>query len=173
MSAPVRGEEPQAAAPAPAGEQADLAKKLANPIADLVSVPFQFNWSQGVGPDDQTQFLLNIQPVMPFQFSKSTNMIVRTIVPLLSQPPLTAGGTSAFGVGDILTSFFFSPSKPGGITWGVGPVISLPSTTQPTLGTEKWSAGPTFVGLKQSGPWTIGLLSTRCGRSPATRSGRT
>ncbi len=148
------------AAPAPAGHSdAELAKKLANPISDLVSVPFQFNWSQGVGPDDQTQFLLNVQPVMPFTLSKDLNLIMRVIVPFLSQPPLFEGGTSAFGVSDILTSFFFSPSKlVKGFTLGVGPVISLPSTTQPTLGTEKWSAGPTFVVLKQSGPWTVGML---------------
>jgi len=37
-------------------------------------------------------------------------------------------------------------------------VFSLPSTAEPTLGTEKWSAGPTIVALKQAGPWTYGAL---------------
>ena len=146
---------------APAAEEhggAELAKKLANPISDLVSVPFQFNWSQGVGPDDQTQFLLNVQPVMPFTLNKDMNLIMRVIVPFLSQPPLFAGGEAAFGVSDILTSFFLSPTRLTGFTLGVGPVINFPSTNQPTLGTEKWSAGPTFVVLKQSGPWTVGML---------------
>ena len=75
----------------------------------------------------------------------------------MSQPALVEGGQPAFGVSDILTSFFFSPSKPG-LTWGVGPAISLPSTSIPTLGTEKWSAGPTVVVLKQSGKLTFGTL---------------
>ena len=144
------------AQPAQAGD-AELAKKLSNPISDLVSVPFQFNWEQGVGPDDQTRFILNVQPVMPFTLDENWNMIARVIIPLVGQPALFEGGAPASGVSDILTSFFFSPSK-GELTWGVGPVINLPSTTEPTLGTEKWSAGPTVVALKQQGPWTYGAL---------------
>jgi hypothetical protein len=146
----------QTAAP-PAGGDADLAKKLSNPVSDLVSVPFQFNWEQNVGPNESTRFVLNVQPVMPFSISQNWNLIARVIMPLVSQPALFEGGTPAFGLSDVLASFFFSP-KSGGITWGVGPVVSLPSTTIPTLGTEKWSAGPTVVVLKQAGPWTMGAL---------------
>jgi hypothetical protein len=152
-----QGQEATPASAPAAGESADLAKKLSNPVSDLVSVPFQFNWEQNVGPDDQTRFVLNVQPVMPFSLNKDWNLIARVIVPFVSQPPLFQGGEPAFGVSDVLASFFFSP-KESGITWGVGPVISLPSTTIPTLGTEKWSAGPTVVVLKQSGPWTYGAL---------------
>ena len=142
--------------PAPAKSE-ELTKKLSNPISDLVSVPFQFNWEQGVGPDEQTRFVLNVQPVMPFTLNQDWNLIARAITPLFSQSPLFEGGSATFGVSDILTSFFFSPSK-GAITWGVGPVISLPSTTEPTLGTEEWSAGPTAIALRQRGPWTYGVL---------------
>jgi len=146
----------QAQAQPPAGE-ADLAKKLSNPISDLVSIPFQFNWEQNVGPNESTRFILNVQPVMPFSISQDWNLIARVIMPLVSQPALVGGGAPAFGLSDVLASFFLSP-KEGGITWGVGPVISLPSTATPTLGTEKWSAGPTAVVLKQAGPWTMGAL---------------
>ncbi len=145
------------AAPPAADQSAELAKKLANPISDLVSVPIQFNWEQNVGPNEQTRFILNIQPVMPFALNEDWNLIARVIVPLVSQPVLFEGGSPAFGVSDIFTSFFFSPSR-SGLTWGVGPAISLPSTTIPTLGTEKWSAGPTAVALKQTGSWTYGAL---------------
>jgi hypothetical protein len=140
------------------GDSAELAKKLSNPISDLVSVPFQFNWEQNVGPKDQTRFVLNVQPVMPFTLTPKMNLIARVIVPFVSQPPLADGGVSAAGVGDILASFFVSPNTGSTFTWGVGPVISLPSTAEPTLGTEKWSAGPTIVALKQAGPWTVGAL---------------
>ena len=132
--------------PAGAGDDAELAKKLSNPISDLVSVPFQFNWEQNVGPDRQTRFILNVQPVMPFALTAKLNLIARVIVPFVSQPPLFVGGTAASGVSDILTSFFFSPNTGSTLTWGAGPVMSLPSTAEPTLGTEKWSAGPTIVG---------------------------
>jgi hypothetical protein len=154
-------QEPAQPAPAPAAaphEGAELAKKLSNPVADLVSVPFQFNWAQGVGPDEQTRFILNVQPVMPFSLNKDWNLIARVIAPIVGQPPLIAGGAPASGMGDILASCFFSPAQSEKFTWGVGPAVSLPSTHEPTLGTGKWSAGPTIVVLKQTGPWTVGAL---------------
>src|SRR5262245_38543675 len=91
----------------------ELAKQLANPISSLVSLPFQFNWEQNVGPNEQTRFVLNVQPVMPFALNSDWNLIARVIVPFVSQPPLVDGGTPAFGVSDVLASFFFSPARGG------------------------------------------------------------
>jgi len=139
-------------------ESAELAKKLSNPISDLVSVPFQFNWEARVGPFELTRFVLNVQPVMPFSLNEDWNLIVRVIVPFVSQPPLVQGGVAVGGVSDITPSFFFSPTKVSGFIVGFGPVFVLPSTSEPTLGTGKWSAGPTAVVLKQTGPWTYGAL---------------
>jgi hypothetical protein len=139
-------------------ESQDLATKLSNPISDLVSVPFQFNWEQNVGPSKLTRFILNIQPVMPFTMTPKLNLIVRMIAPLISQPPLTDGGLPASGIGDITTSFFVSPAQSKRLVWGAGPVFVLPSTSEPTLGSGKWSAGPTIVALKQQGSWTVGAL---------------
>ena len=110
---PVGASAQQPPAPAAEGEGAELAKKLANPISDLVSVPFQFNWEQGVGPNNQTRFILNVQPVMPFSLNADWNLITRVIMPFVSQPPLDHGGTTAFGISDLTTSFFFSPTSVG------------------------------------------------------------
>ena len=84
-------QQPAAAAPA-ADESEELAKKLSNPISDLVSVPFQFNWYQHVGPLELSTFILNVQPVIPLQLNEDWNLILRIIVPFIGQPPLFNGG---------------------------------------------------------------------------------
>jgi len=140
-----------------AQESGDLAKKLSNPLSDLVSVPFQFNWDQTVGPQHLTRFTLNVQPVIPFAITQNWSMIWRLVTPFVSQPPLFPGDAGAFGVADITSSFFFAP-RPGSFIWGAGPVVVLPSAAQPTLGSGKWSAGPTIVAAKQSGAVTFGAL---------------
>jgi hypothetical protein len=145
-----------------ASSDADLAKQLSNPLASLVSVPLQFNWEQGVGPDDGTRTILNVQPVVPFELNKDWNLIGRWIMPLISQPPLSAGADSTFGFGDILFSAFFAPSHTkSGWTWGIGPALSLPMSSDPTIGSGKWSLGPTVVVLKQEGRWTYGVLANQ------------
>jgi len=142
------------------GEAADLAKKLSNPVASLVSVPFQLNWNFGVGPDDnETGFLVNFQPVMPFSINKDWNLIARAIVPYLGQPVLVPGGQTTSGVGDILVSAFVSPANPKRMVWGIGPAVSLPTNDNPFLGTGRWGGGPTVLVLKQAGHMTLGVLA--------------
>jgi len=141
----------------PSGD-ADLAMQLSNPVASLVSVPLQFNWDQPVGIDRDTRFTLNFQPVVPFSVSQDVNLIVRWIMPYIGQPALVEGAVPTSGLSDIVASFFLSPAKPGRIVWAAGPVLLLPTTSDPYLGSAKWGAGPTAVVLKQSHGWTYGAL---------------
>jgi hypothetical protein len=144
---------------ASADQEAELAKELQNPVASLISMPFQSNFDFNMGPnDDGFKYTLNFQPVIPVSLSKDFNLIIRTIVPLISQDDVIPG-TSQSGLGDIVQSFFFSPKKPvGGLILGFGPVLLWPSGTDPFLGSEKWGAGSTGLVLKQTGGWTYGLL---------------
>jgi hypothetical protein len=141
-------------------EEADLAKKLANPVSSLISVPFQFNYDKGFGPSDGGRTTLNIQPVVPVPLNRDWNVIIRTIVPFIHQETTVPGGSNEFGMGDTTQSFFFSPSQPvNGVVWGVGPVFLWPTGTNPALRSEKWGAGPTAVLLKQEHGWTYGILA--------------
>ncbi len=132
----------------------DLAKKLSNPIASLISVPFQFNYDSGYGPNDGEKYYVNVQPVIPFTLNENWNVISRTILPIAWQDDIAGPSGDQFGLGDTVQSFFFSPKQPtaGGIIWGAGPVFLLPTATDNLLGGEKWGAGPTAVILKQDGP---------------------
>lgn len=150
-----------AAGPAVADEsEAELAMKLQNPIASLVSVPIQSNWDFGIGPEDAMRYVANVQPVIPFSLTSDWNLITRTILPIVHAESPVAGGREATGIGDILQSFFFSPKEPvAGWIVGGGPALLYPSATDRLLGGEKWAAGPTAVALRQRGGWTYGMLA--------------
>jgi hypothetical protein len=141
----------------------ELAKKLSNPIAALISVPFEFNYNKGYGTEEGEQFALNIMPVIPITLNKDWNVISRTIVPVILQDDIAGRSGEQAGLGDTLQSLFFSPSKPietgiGNLTWGAGPAIAIPTGTDDLLGSGKFGLGPTGVTLIQKGPWTYGAL---------------
>ena len=143
---------------APVASNADeLAKKLANPIAAMISVPFQYNYARTFNEDGHRN-LLNIQPVVPMSISKDWNLISRTIVPIIQQKDVQPNNTQ-FGLGDTTQSFWFSPKEPtkSGLIWGVGPAALIPTGTD-GIGANTFALGPTVIVLKQQGPWTYGML---------------
>src|SRR5215467_10710474 len=149
----------QQAKQSPADDTDTLVKQTQNPVASLISVPFQNNLNYPIGPFTRYQDVLNIQPVIPVRISQQWNLITRAILPVINrQDPLREGGTRA-GLGDLNATFFLSPAKPGKIIWGVGPVLLFPTATASVLGTHKWGAGPSVVALVQPEGWTIGAIT--------------
>ena len=136
----------------------ELAKLAQNPIANLISFPFQNNFNFGVGPNNAVQYVMNFQPVIPITLNEDWNLITRWILPVINQPSPAPGVRSAFGLGDFNPSFFLSPGNPGKIIWGVGPTVTFPTATDPMLGFGKYMVGPTAVALSIRGHWVFGVL---------------
>ncbi|MEZ5827341.1 MAG: hypothetical protein R3D01_02710 [Hyphomicrobiales bacterium] len=151
----------------------NLAQEAQNPIANLISVPFQNNTNFNVGPFDNDQNILNIQPVIPFKLNEEWNLVTRWILPVVYQPPVYQGDEGDFGLGNFNPSFFFVNQVSPTLMIGAGPTFYLPTSTDRSLGPEKWGAGPTArsCGRRASG-WSA-RSSITSGRSPATPTSRT
>ena len=144
-------------APAEAEVTEGLAEQAQNPIANLISVPFQNNTTLGMGPDeDQTLNVLNIQPVVPFRLNEDLTLVTRTILPVVSQPAAVGGNNN--GIGDLNPTFFLVPKLPGRWTVGFGPTLVLPTASRDELGSGQWGMGPAAVAVYTRGPWVAGGL---------------
>jgi len=139
----------------------ELAKKTQNPVADLITVPFQNNFNFNAGPNERNVYVLNVQPVIPINLTHEWNLITRIITPIVNVPELAPGFGSASGLGDINPTFFLSPADSKEFIWGVGPTFTFPTASDDLLGSGKWSAGPSAVGLLMRGPWVVGALANQ------------
>jgi hypothetical protein len=140
-------------------ETAKLQRETQNPVANLISVPFQNNFNFHVGPREVTQYILNVQPVIPISLNDDWNLITRWIVPIIDQPSPAKGAPSASGLGDINPTLFLSPTKLGKLILGFGPTFTLPTASDTILGAGKWDLGPSVVALTMQGPWVFGALA--------------
>lgn len=136
----------------------DAVKQSQNPIASMVSLPFQNNWNFGIGPDDQTQYVGLLQPVFPLPLNKRWNLITRPILPLVNSPDGTVG--REHGLGDMQWQNFFVPvpDQPSNLTWGIGPSFIMPTASSPDLGAQNWGVGVSGVAVYADGPIVGGAL---------------
>jgi len=144
-----------------AGAQ-ELADKLSNPVASMISVPFQNNTDWGIGTYNGSKNTLNFQPVIQVKLSSNLNLITRYIIPIVDQRDVTGANKHEFGLSDLTVSAWVSPSHPkNGLIWGAGPALLIPIATNDHLGTKKFGVGPTALVLKQGGGNTIGFLANQ------------
>src|SRR5450631_1204296 len=139
-----------------------LAKASQNPVADMNTIPLQFNWFTGGGLGNQTLSQTLIQPVLPLPINKDFNIVSRTIVPVMSIP--TPGGEKLKGIADIQEQLFLSPSHAKGLIWGFGPVFSIPTTTISEIATGQFALGPTVVLLGMPGKFVLGVVANQMWR---------
>nr|MBL0722060.1 hypothetical protein [Sulfurovaceae bacterium] len=138
----------------------ELARVAQNPIANMISLPFQNNTNLNIGPNDSTQNILNIQPVWPIELSDDWILITRTIMPIVSSPSILTGPENGRidGIGDTVFTGFLSPNNSNDITWGVGPIVLLPTATEDVLGQDTWAAGLSAIMIAMPGKWVLGGL---------------
>lgn len=147
--------------PAEVGASAqELADKLANPVASLISVPLQNNLLYGIGPFNGSKYTINVQPVIPFKLSDNLNLITRYILPVVDQRDITGENTHEFGLSDATVTAFFAP-KTKGIIFGAGPAFLVPTATEKFLGTEKFGIGPSVLVMHQGKGLSVGFIANQ------------
>jgi len=153
-----------AASVAPAAASVDkgaLAKQAQNPLASMISLPFQTNTNFNIGPDNDTNNILYVQPVIPIDYNEDWNIIQRTILPVITQPDIITGDGTKTGIGNTQVVAYFSPKEPyHGIVWGVSPVLMLPASNT-DFGSKEWGYGLSAVALAMPGKWVFGGLLTQ------------
>jgi hypothetical protein len=138
----------------------ELARKMQNPVSDRISFSFEDRINFGVGLNNDVQNILNVRSLYSFNLGDEWNLINRTIVPVINQPELVPGTGDQFGLGDISSTFFVMPRSSRFAIFGIGPVVSFPTATDETLGTEKWGVGPSLVVVSMPDQWILGVLGS-------------
>jgi len=144
-------------------DKVDIAKKLANPIANMISVPLQYEFSRGVGVNQGgSEQTLLFQPVAPFDLGGGDTFIVRPIVAGAREVSVqNAAGQSfsGYGIANVTLESFYAPNTNSSWIWGIGPYAVSPSGNSGKFGSQQTGAGVTGVVLNRQGPWTYGLLA--------------
>jgi hypothetical protein len=143
-------------------DKVGIAKKLANPIANMISVPLQYEFSRGVGRNQGgSEQTLLFQPVMPFDLGGGDTFIVRPIVAgarEVSVQGANGQSFSGYGIANVTIESFYAPNTNSSWIWGIGPYAQSPSGNSGKFGSQQTGLGVTGVVLNRHGPWTYGLL---------------
>jgi len=151
-----------------ANEAAEMARKLQDPLANISAIMSDNDFMFKTGNDDFS-FSTSIQPVKAWSFDDAGfNFIARGIIPILGLAPeaqksiigepLPEGEKTTWGLSDITLQFFFSPKDDSAWKWGIGPMFSLKTRTDPKLSGAGWGAGPIAVLVGGSGNFAFSFI---------------
>jgi hypothetical protein len=139
----------------PSGEE--LVKLKQNPVSGLRQVAFQAEVSPDLPETGRTAGAYSLQVVWPFSLNDDWKVISYSILPVL-QLPAPSGQSTTVGLGNSVINLFVSPKKAGAIVWGAGPVILLPTRSDPSLGSDQVSLGPSVVIYYAKDAWGAGVV---------------
>ncbi len=140
--------------------QTGLAKKAQNPLTSMISLPIEENAYFDIGPDNETQHVINVQPVIPYQLNEDWNIISRAIIPITVQPKYLTRGSQQTGLGNTTFLPYFSPQPVDGLTWGVAPALMFPAS-RADIGSKEWGGGLSGAFILSTGKWVVGTVATQ------------
>ncbi len=142
----------------------DLRSKAQNPVSSMYSLPLKF--TADFNAPNGSAYIMNVNPVIPVTVG-DWNFISRALIPAVVSVDGYIEGTPEIprdspdndrntGIGDINYSLYISPAKSAKMIWGLGPSITMPTASNDSLGSGKWSAGGAGVVLFQP-KWGTGM----------------
>jgi len=150
------------ASPCLAQEQAqdpdqELLTEVHSPVGTLRALSAPAEFQTGIGDYNRTAFALNLQPYRAELLPDSNWWKMRSlaVIPVKYGPDVTQPQGGAAGLGDPNVSLFWSPGLMKAVDIGVGPIVSFPLATDETLGSGKWAAGISMIGVTKRGRWTV------------------
>ena len=157
---------PESGAVKPSADE--IAASLANPNTPLASLNLKIQYRQFEGDlpgaDDETGIGLIFQPGLPFPLEGGAKILFRPAIPIqIDQPVFDAADgefNSESGIGDIGYDLAYAPKSEAGHMLAYGIVGSIPTATEDSLGSDRWTLGPEFLIGKVTRNYLLGGLLT-------------
>jgi len=137
---------------------AELARKVQNPISNLTSALLENNFNSGFGTTQGLQYVANLEEFYPVKLSDGLNLVQRFILPFISQPETIPGQGGHGGLGDIQYQAYLTSVNSTGFVFGLGPIVSAPTAYPHELGNGKWSLGPALAAVIVQKDWVGGVI---------------
>ena len=144
----------------------EIAASLANPNTPLASLnmKFQFRQFEGdlPGADDETGSGFVFQPALPFPLNDGAKVFFRPAIPIQFDQPVFDADDGDFdaesGIGDIGYDLAYAPKTEPGNVLAFGVVGAIPTATEDSLGSDRWTLGPEFLIGKLTRQFVLGAL---------------
>ena len=130
------------------------AAPILNPLTNTTQVLITPSVAFPEPPGSQAQSSINFQPRLPFPITSDWRIVTRSNVTVLHTP----AADRPMALGDIDASSFIAPARTIKWLWGAGPRIQVPTATNASDGTGKWSGGPAGGLIYADGPWVNGVI---------------
>jgi hypothetical protein len=132
----------------------DVAAELANPLAPITSLALQYRPEFGLGPDNDTNHQLRLQPSFFKPFADRSAVLVRSILPMR----FNTWPTDDSGLGDLQLIPYYVPDTTAANFIGYGGAVGFDTASEDALGAGRTTAGPALIFAATGQPLTWGGL---------------